>query len=722
MHHPPIYEPTKPPPLRPDAGTSRDRDGLTYGQESTTPPPQIIRGAYNPSAHPRYSYGARGYSTEKIAAPDGNDLGARGFTIWRDDRPAGPHQTSFNAHDSRQLSAEKEPANEAQYNTPTQLSRPRGASDAAPEAVQRSNQTPNEASHIQQATFQPGLAPRMQSEGGFDSEGTSLPPANRVELQQERLPKPHMMGTSLAAGDSGKRDQAQRITSESIGSDAVKPSDDIEGPDSKRFSTSSIPPQVRVYENCRDNSTSPERRESAGHGIRQYITNVRNRSRSRSRSRKSSMDEAPTPVWSPPPPLPQHQSQWSTSSMGVGPGASNQVPSMDQREPWMHPPGPTPQRVHNPLRSSVDERHPMGRPWSVSPPPPMPAIPASSPIDSNKRHYARKDDDATQSGTKEHNIGGPDRPPVPMKSRNRLSKRHSSQVPPPMTSFTDILPPDPPKKKRASMFGSILRRSNASDDEDLSKSQSNRLKKSNSRKITRDASEEPALPPVPASYFPRSETSTSLPRPPTATPQLPNLDRGAVVPGQREKNGRVTSASTPAPHLNEHTGFYGSAQTPTFEAAPGAVQFPTRDHPMPDRAEHIQYLQSQDMFPSRARGARPMYQSPIKDAHASAVPASESNKTRKPPHRMPSTASSVYTQNPLDEKIAAQPSDASSHYATAGDFAAQRRTRPLTQAYAQFARNPYDDTPDQSRRVSMGAPPTGGLAQYYQDARRPMGR
>ena len=353
------------------------------------------------------------------------------------------------------------------------------------------------------------------------------------------------------------------------------------------------------------------------------------------------------------------------------------------------------------------------------------ALPPLNLTERGKRHYASENAGATV----DHGTTLPDElPPIPQKSRNRLSKRHSSKPPQRVVTEGDQAA-DIGKKKRSSFFGSILRRSSTPKTE-ASGPPPNRLKKADSHKSRNVSSERydtSDMPPLPM----------RVRRPPKESPQLPNIDGHVENAGhaavEEDENEEAISASVPPEQ--ESADYYRPELRPAFEAPAATVQVspaptpPLRD---PGRAHHISFLQSQDMFGARQS---PMAADPLHETSALASQAVPQSQRLAAPQRIPSASSSVYTAQ-RDDSLQHNLSDASSHYKQAGDFA-HRPTRPLTQAYTQFSRGPYDESAPQQtfeqplrRQTAPPAhaghgyfppPPQPGLAHMYADARRPRG-
>lgn len=477
----------------------------------------------------------------------------------------------------------------------------------------------------------------------------------------------------------------------------------------------------------------------AEHGLRSPSVSSFGAAASMRDDRKLSTETTRPPVppvpLEPPPPLVRNQSDWSSSSLAMAPDALHQIPTLNRPSSILKPQMSNVQALPSQSTSNDQKQDDLQHQHSLLPPATIPqsvSLPTFNQIDSNKRHYARGNTEESE----QRPIGldaDTEKPPLPPKSRNRLSKRHSSYATP-QVKAPDSQPPEKEKKKRSSMLGTILRRSETSKGENEVKPPSNKLRKTNSRKLTGEqaASAMPPPPPTP-----------SLPHPPTAIPSLPNLDTNFSTAGQREPDATSGAESKQSSALQEYAGYYspGLGQTPTFETPSQRVQLPSdksaRDR---GRAQHISYLQSQDMFPSRqpASPTNPLTESPLESSPISAQAYQDGM-----PQRVPSDASSVYTR--VDDHLSGNQSNASSHYGQAGEFAAQRRTRPLTQAYAQFSRGPYGDQafeqqpPPRRQSMPLGnhgynpnvynsnnysdytpvPMPQAGLAQMYADARRP---
>ncbi|KAL9055529.1 MAG: hypothetical protein Q9162_003527 [Coniocarpon cinnabarinum] len=440
--------------------------------------------------------------------------------------------------------------------------------------------------------------------------------------------------------------------------------------------------------------------------------------------RKSSVDLRRSPPVENARPLPREVSHWSSSSVAVAPEAIPDVPvaggPMPQDRPLEKPLPQMPPNLQTGLPVSAAHSQEIRSPQATSPPIPAPTA-AFSPIDPGKRHYAQPP---------------PPQPSVPstplpsksagtLKSRNRLSKRYSAQVPPPKPMIESPQTPDPSKKKRSSMFGSILRRSDTIKEDEpaplpvTSKVQPNKLKKANSKLSSKhEFVEDSAPPPMPMPVY----SQGSLPRPPTAVPRLPDVDTYSIVRGQGGPPDRTSRSQSRTRHDAEN---YRGDQGFSSQVSPDAdARF---SGPQDRRARHIDYLQRQELFPSRQRtpvqpGAyetRPaIYEAPnartpppppqqhivpdlpaaetppppeLPNAYAPA-PAANAHALHPPAiQRSPSGASSVYTTG-IDERMQAQPSNASGRYRKAGDYG----VKPLTGAYVGYGGNPYDD--GESRR------------------------
>ena len=269
------------------------------------------------------------------------------------------------------------------------------------------------------------------------------------------------------------------------------------------------------------------------------------------------------------------------------------------------------------------------------------------------------------------------RPPIPKKSRNRLSKRHSAGPAPPKQEAESPQSPHFPavekekvKPKRSSMFGSLLGRSSTRG-ESKEKARPNKLTKADRRKSA-DLLSGAATPPSSVPAIPETSTGSVTP---VGKPSLPNVE-------EHEAMSRPEENATGDASMTDFAGYYGpkSRQTPVFEQPP-SVSFPQGGPPQGRRAQHLEYLQSQGIMPQR----QPTVHQPTNPA----PPKEEPNL--QVPHRAPSGASSIYTARP---GLQHHESNGSYHGQMDPEEEYARRVRPLSTGYAQFSSGPYGDAAD----------------------------
>lgn len=310
-------------------------------------------------------------------------------------------------------------------------------------------------------------------------------------------------------------------------------------------------------------------------------------------------------------------------------------------------------------------------------------------IDANAANRIAGFENGERTSLKDEHI-----PSIPLKSRNRLSKRHSTSATVKATEVSHDSANKKTTKKRSSMFGSILGRSQTPRIEDQDKPHTKKLTKSDRRK-TRERLSSIVETPVPISEtkdFPGSSKG--------AIAHLPNLDEPHHDPVYAQHTSQ-TGKPEAAPSGKDHSDYLDSRQTI------GSAEVPAQHDDIPvwpsstpsnsHRAKHISYLQGQNIFPNRR---------PTQHRHAhhqrsfsEAPQHPPRHDTIVSPHRAPSDASSIYTTQQRSDPQN-QTRSASSHMTEA--FSADDRSQqPYNKAsrpshlYDEFSSGPYADEKSQ---------------------------